>query len=443
MNNQRVFGVVVVLAAVFVSCAIPEQVTADSISASLAYQFLDRRADNSAGVPAGEFQQFGANCVVRTGFPCTRQNLAATAGTTGIATQAGFPTAIPLTFLASDLTSNHFSASRNPSAVPDGAWTLTFSNGSDTAVTTTPSLVGAVRLDFASSMTISGSGALPQFTWSLPALAPGAAIDSVRIVIRDTTDFRGVGGAGGSGIATIIYANTFAAGTTSFTVTPGDPRLLRSLDFGKTYSLELQLADTRDNLRGGGFSNTLSQSRSFFDFTLLPDGAPPSVFLPTLVLGATPYYSFARGVPVVPGTMVFVDPLVAVGYDYETGPGDPNFSAVLLPTGIGDDLFDLHLWDGTKYVDSGIDLTGGVTHAFGGAGVDRFRILGIEATAGLDPFDVTAFITGLEFVTEGTFTGTMTPLTATVPAPTALGLLSVAVLIQLARARGSRNRHIR
>lgn len=45
-------------------------------------------------------------------------------------------------------------------------------------------------------------------------------------------------------------------------------------------------------------------------------------------------------------------------------------------------------------------------------GVDRFRVLGIESSAGLDPNNVTAFVTGLAFVTDGQFTGTMTPIIA-------------------------------
>lgn len=120
---------------------------------------------------------------------------------------------------------------------------------------------------------------------------------------------------------------------------------------------------------------------------------------------------------------IFIDPLVAIGYEYAIGAGDPDFKSVLLPTGIGDNLYDLFLFDGTNFVDSG-DLTGGVPHTFG-SGVRRFRILGIEASAGLDPTNPTAFVTGLTFVSGGqAVTVTMTPITfdTTPPQPPPIGV---------------------
>jgi hypothetical protein len=97
----------------------------------------------------------------------------------------------------------------------------------------------------------------------------------------------------------------------------------------------------------------------------------------------------------------------------------------------------LFLWNGTDYVDSGIVLTGGSQYFFGGEGVDRFSIRGIETSAGLDPQNVTAFITGLTFVSAGSFTGTMTPITVettTVFEPATM-LLLIAGLAGLAGVR--------
>lgn len=122
------------------------------------------------------------------------------------------------------------------------------------------------------------------------------------------------------------------------------------------------------------------------------------------------------------GQQIFIDPKVAIGYDYTIGQGDPKFGSVTLPTGIGDNKYDLWLFDGTNWVFDAA-LLGGQTFIFDGDGVDRFRILGIEESAGLDPNNSTAFITGLTFEGDGQFTGTMTPITTDVPEPATMVLL--------------------
>jgi hypothetical protein len=55
-------------------------------------------------------------------------------------------------------------------------------------------------------------------------------------------------------------------------------------------------------------------------------------------------------------------------------------------------------------------------------------VLGIETSAGLNPSDVTAFITGVSFAGDGRFTGTMTPITAEVPEPPMTVLLGMALM---------------
>ncbi len=117
--------------------------------------------------------------------------------------------------------------------------------------------------------------------------------------------------------------------------------------------------------------------------------------------------------------IVFIDPEVAIGYDYESLEG-ANFLAVLLPEGFGDNLYDLWLFDEAQgdYVDSGTDLVGGELYEFTGEGLSLFRILGIEADENLDPNDPEAFVTGLKFVSGGVVTLSQTALTQTVvPVP--------------------------
>lgn len=384
---------------------------ATAITITNPYNFVDNVSNNSIGLTTGVREQFGALSVIPNGAN----------GTTGTASRGS--ATLALNFFPFDTAPNYFARSINfnPGTTGVGAWFLDFQNGSDAAQAVTPNIVGASVVPFANSVTISGNGATPTFNWSIPnSFAP----DGIQIRIRDTSNFIGTGGVGGGGIANVIYAQTFAPNTTSFAVNANDPNLTQALQNNHTYSIEIDLLDTHNNLpQQIGNSNILSQSRAFFDFSLLPANSPPNVFLPTLVPGAQPFYAFSVS-NIVAGAPVFIDPLVATGYTYMTGLGDPNFASVLLPTGIGDNLFNLLLWDGSDYVASDL-LTGGIEHFFALGGVNRFQIQGIETTAGLDPNDTTAFITGLTFTGNGQFTGIMTPLTESVPEPATLALLSM------------------
>lgn len=130
---------------------------------------------------------------------------------------------------------------------------------------------------------------------------------------------------------------------------------------------------------------------------------------------------------------VFIDPVIAVGYEYAVNAG-PNFQTVLLPTSVGDGLYDLWLLVNNQWVDSG-DVVGGQEYNFGAGGVNRFQIRGIETSAGLDPNNPSAFVTGLTFVPVTGPTNvdmTMTPLTVNtdnqVPLPGTLPLVLLGLL---------------
>ncbi len=72
-------------------------------------------------------------------------------------------------------------------------------------------------------------------------------------------------------------------------------------------------------------------------------------------------------------------------------------------------------------------------------GIDRFRVLGIETDAMLDPGNAAAFVTGLTFASAGRFTGTMTPITQFVPASEpATALVFATGIVALLRARRRR-----
>ena len=66
-------------------------------------------------------------------------------------------------------------------------------------------------------------------------------------------------------------------------------------------------------------------------------------------------------------------------------------------------------------------------------GVSTFSVTGIDPSAALDPSDAGAFVTGLTFVSAGSFSGTMTPIesgntlfAATLPASRSVQVGSVA-----------------
>jgi hypothetical protein len=128
-----------------------------------------------------------------------------------------------------------------------------------------------------------------------------------------------------------------------------------------------------------------------------------------------------------PSSVSYIDPTIAVGYRYDTGAGDPNFASVILPD-VGGGVFDL------SYGAIATTLDAGIQYFFPVGGVSDFTVTGIDPAADLDPADTSAFVTGLTFVSDGPFTGTMTPLTEEVPEPGALSLL-VAGLLGLVVAR--------
>ena len=373
-----------------------------------AFQQLDNRTSNSVGIPVGLYQHVGATSAV--------DDNGQSATLVGQATQAGLTR--DLIYQPATTAPNFFSRVFPVNTGRLGSWDLTFTDtntGASTMVST-PDLSGAQVMPFPTSVAISGSGNAPTFTWALPANAP---IDGMRINIWTPDRIINT-----DGQADQIFSTSTNGPTTSFTVNPTQ----LSLVAGTRYSLEIGLLDLRDPTAAATNVNILSRSRSFFDFTLLSGNVAAQVYLPTVAnIGGQPVYQF--GIDVTANQLVFIDPVVATGYEYRIGQGDPMFTRALLPTGIGDDLYDILLWDGVSWIPFMTAVAGGTEIDFG-QGVDRFQVVGIEPSAGLDPEDVTAFMTGLRFAADGRFTGTMTPIILQVgePGSLALGLLGLASL---------------
>jgi hypothetical protein len=135
---------------------------------------------------------------------------------------------------------------------------------------------------------------------------------------------------------------------------------------------------------------------------------------------------------------ILIDPTVATGYIYQIGAGNPDFASVELPNIDNPNPYQLLVWDGTAFVTADASLAPDTVFDFGTGGVSEFEVLGIDPGLGLDPNDASAFVTDLTFVSDGSFTGTMTPLTENVPEPATLAVFGSALLGLLATRRFKR-----
>ena len=134
-----------------------------------------------------------------------------------------------------------------------------------------------------------------------------------------------------------------------------------------------------------------------------------------------------------PSFPIFIDPIVAVGYDYVVNSG-PNVASVILPE-IGDGIFDVYGWDGSDYNLFLGEALANIAFDFEPDGVSQFQVKGIEVEEMLDPSDPAAFITGLTFVEAGDVDISQIAITidtddlVDVPAPSSLGLLGISLIM--------------
>lgn len=378
--------------------------------------FRDTRGANDVAVTPGDRVQMGAD--VRGGSAGVSLGF--------LYAPSGFRSD---PFPCSPLTVNRNFCSRAPAFSSNRLepWTLNFVRGGDTLSVQTPSLLGAEQpVPFPVSVSLRGGGTTPTVSWVVPG---GFKPDGVRIQIFDKSRVNPQTGA-----VDIIHSVGLDPALGSYTL-PATFTGGLSLAMGGQYAINFQLVETRGHV---AFTNNnaqiLRRSNSWFNFTPLAADAPPDVYLPTVNQGV---YNFAVE-SVGPDSVTFIDPFVAVGYDYAIGVGDPNFDSVVLPD-VGDGLYTLSF--NTLAGPQAVSLEQGVRYFFPEGGVSAFRVTGIEESAMLDPANTTAFITGLTFEKKGSFTGTMTPLTVFVPGVVpepetyALMLLGLAGVAVAARRR--------
>lgn len=393
--------------------------------------FRDTRGINNVGIGAGDAFQFGADIVGGSLGTSLRGIYGPTGFTTGLTSCS--PLSVNQNFCAQ---STVFDANRTASP-----WTFRFTNGADTLDVTGPSLAANANailnpVPFPVSVTISQgpTAARPTISWVIPN---GVVPDGFRIQIFDVSAPNLP-----NGTKNVIHSVAVTPSSTTYTM-PATLSAGGTLDAGGShnYAINFQVIETRNHV---AFTNNntqiLRRSNSFFNFTPTTASGPPNVHLPQVGIDPNlldnygPVYHF--NVETVGATSVtFIDPVVATGYDYAIGAGDPNFASVLLPD-VGDGVFDVIIGNTHNIVLAGQQFF------FGQGGVAAFSVRGIETSAGLDPNNTNAFITGLTFTATGAFTGTMTPVLTeiadpnTVAEPGTLALLGVAMgALGMARRR--------
>lgn len=396
---------------------------AATVSVSAPFINLEHRAVNSLGFTAGEFLRIGANSVVPNGAN----------GTTGVGTHVmpdGSTITRTINFTPGPVIPNFFQRLLPDSPNLRGDWDLTFRNGNDQTTRRVSLSPSASQMPFVNSITLSGSSQNPTFSWTPP---PGVQVDAYRINIYDKTLI-------GPGNVGQVTNRDLLPSQTSYTVTAADFTVPGyAFTLGKPYAIEISVIQTKDGTSRSSNDNLQAIARVYADFTASNSGGP-AVNLPVLM----PDGSFQFNMTVVPGQTYHIDPEVAVGYDYAIGAGNPNFASVALPAGIGDGLFDIYGFDPlNQLVLLADDWQAGQVFDFGPNGVDRFRVLGIETGAMLDPANTTAFVTALTFTAAGQFTGTQTPITVdlgggTVPEPATWLLAPLALGLALRRPRRAR-----
>jgi hypothetical protein len=259
-------------------------------------------------------------------------------------------------------------------------------------------------------------GPAPTLEWVLPTTGVVATAQTIQIrrIDAESPDRSSITA------ATLIYVKELSVSDTSEQIPDN------ILEVGKRYEIAVQQdIVTSDGLQG--------RSRTFFEYAPLEGAAAVAVYLPSV----GPDGKFKFDITVTAGEQIALDPVVAVGYEFQIGAGDPLFASIELPD-VGDGLFDLYLFDGTNWIFDR-QLVAGDEFFFAGLGVDRFRVLGIEPSAGLDPLDTTAFAALVTFAGDGRFTGTMTAITQqTVPEPGSLALLAATVIGAIAIRRHRR-----
>lgn len=182
-----------------------------------------------------------------------------------------------------------------------------------------------------------------------------------------------------------------------------DNNVANGFDHQESRVLSVSFVNLTSAAMSGSFVTNVSASGETFasppgssaDAPLMPGQVltNPATGAPTFVFPVT---------PVRPGTLLWIDPPVAVGYDYSLvdASATQSFQSVVIGAHAGDDLFDVQWYsEALGTTQSATVATGEELQLTGGA--RSFSITGIEAEAQVDPANPLAFVTGLSFAEEG------------------------------------------
>ena len=188
--------------------------------------------------------------------------------------------------------------------------------------------------------------------------------------------------------------------------------------------IELAIADVGDSI----YDSAVFIAGNTFQGEL-PGTSPGNPLLPDMI-GDDGSFIFDDTSIFNTDEFLYIDPVVAVGYEYNVA--GANFTELLLPTGIGDNSYNLLLDNSggscSGFSPSGDVLTGGIAFSFASP-TPCFAVDGIEVSAALDPTDPLAFVAGIKLDATGVFDITQTPIVENSEVPEPLTLLGAATAV--------------
>jgi hypothetical protein len=367
------------------------------------FNYVGYNSSNVAfGQPvASQFLSFGGR--FSTSPASNEQSFAA--NTTVTATQNGMSFNVPYSNALPDPNLFQRSIVYDPTLL--GSWQLTVSNPNyGTASFNTSAIPSNLPAPpFISGVTISGTSnatTTPMISWNAPAYNPPSGYNqSTRVFIFDLNNNRQE-----------IFRQDLSSSQTSLTI-PASLNLLPNGHYGVLI---------RDDFRTQSNATNGASSQSFFDFR--PNATSQfsgPVYVPVSSVNSVGQTVYSFNIDVSHGQSVNLDPAAALGYIFSIGDSGPNFATVKLPDLGLSHPYGLYVWNGSGFVFAA-DLLANTLFDFGPGGVSKFEVLGIDPSLGLDPNNSTAFVTQVTFTGDGTFTGTMTAISA-VPEPSTWAMM--------------------